>query len=87
MVIGIPAETSGGGNRAAITPGDVQTLLRHVHNVIVEIGARQKTGITDEEYSREDAQILSPREIDRNAELFIKVREYGMMHCNGDGHD
>lgn len=76
MVIGVPKEIKEGERRVALTPAGVHTLCRDGHRVLVEQGAGQGSGLQDEEYAREGAEILSSaEEVYRRAELVVKVKE------------
>ncbi len=76
MVIGVPREIKTAEKRVAITPQGVDALVSLGHKVIVEKGAGQGSGISDQEYKRAGAIILGePEEIWGRAELVLKVKE------------
>lgn len=76
MKIGIPKEIKPQENRVAIQPGGVQQLISHGHLVMVQKGAGEGSGFSDEQYIDAGAQIIE----DVNAlwaasEMIMKVKE------------
>jgi len=76
MKIGIPKEIKPQENRVAIQPGGVQQLISHGHMVMVQKGAGEGSGFSDEQYIEAGAQIIE----DVNAlwaasEMIMKVKE------------
>jgi alanine dehydrogenase len=76
MKIGIPKEIKPQENRVAIQPGGVQQLISHGHLVMVQKGAGEGSGFSDEQYIEAGAQIIE----DVNAlwaasEMIMKVKE------------
>jgi alanine dehydrogenase len=76
MVIGIPKEIKEGESRVALTPAGVQTLTREGHTILIETGAGQGSGFTDDEFAGQGAEIFSSKEIIfARADLIVKVKE------------
>ena len=76
MIVGIPKEIKTEEYRVAITPSGVHSLTSRGHKVIVEKGAGLASGITDEMYRGEGAEIVdSHDEIFERAEMILKVKE------------
>lgn len=75
MIIGVLKEIKEGENRVALTPAGAHTLVTDGHRVLVEKGAGKGSGIIDEEYTREGAEIVSCSHVYGNAELIVKVKE------------
>jgi alanine dehydrogenase len=76
MIIGVPKEVKEGENRVAITPAGVHALARKGHTVLVEKNAGRASGLSDDEYIREGAQIIpTNKKIFSGAELIVKVKE------------
>jgi alanine dehydrogenase len=76
MIVGVPKEIKEGENRVALTPAGVHTLVREGHTVLVEEGAGEGSGLTDDEYSREGAGLVpSGKRIFTKADLIVKVKE------------
>jgi alanine dehydrogenase len=76
MIIGVPKEIKEGENRVAMTPAGVRALVQKGHTVLFEENAGRASGLTDDEYVREGAQIYSTNEdIFYRAELIVKVKE------------
>nr|WP_321513473.1 alanine dehydrogenase [uncultured Pseudodesulfovibrio sp.] len=74
MIIGIPKEIKTLENRVSMTPGAVESLVRHGNTVLVEAGAGLGSGLTDEEYETAGASMVSAEEA-WGAEMVIKVKE------------
>jgi alanine dehydrogenase len=76
MLIGVPREIKDNENRVSTTPGGVAEYVHNGHSVIVEQGAGEGSGFSDEEYRRAGATI-APRHEDvfAQAEMIIKVKE------------
>lgn len=75
MRVGIPKERKDQEYRVGITPAGVMQLVEAGHEVLVEAGAGEGSGITDEEYARRGARITKdPAEV-WGADLVMKVKE------------
>ncbi|MBN1545428.1 MAG: alanine dehydrogenase [Syntrophaceae bacterium] len=75
MIIGVLKEIKEGENRIALTPAGAKTLKIDGHTVLVETDGGLGSGLTNEEYLREGAKLVSASEIYRRAELIVKVKE------------
>ena len=76
MVVGIPKEIKNNEFRVALVPAGVEALVEAGHQVVVETGAGQGTGIEDCEYQEAGAQILpSDVEVFAQADMIMKVKE------------
>ncbi|MCE9529975.1 MAG: alanine dehydrogenase [Planctomycetes bacterium] len=76
MIIGVPREIKSDEYRVAMIPVGVEELTRAGHKVLVQTGAGQGSGISDEAYSSSGADILSDADaIWNHAEMIIKVKE------------
>ncbi|HHY08637.1 MAG TPA: hypothetical protein GX530_09010 [Corynebacteriales bacterium] len=76
MIVGVPRETKDNEYRVAMVPAGVTALIDRGHKVLVEQGAGTGSGVSDEDYARAGAEILSdPREIWAKAELIMKIKE------------
>src|SRR5680860_424245 len=62
MLIGIPKEIKNNESRVAITPAGVHAFTLNGHQVVVEKSAGEGSGISDQEYINEGAQILDTAE-------------------------
>ncbi|WP_027882770.1 alanine dehydrogenase [Meiothermus rufus] len=74
MVIGVPKEIKTLENRVALTPGGAHSLVRRGHTVLVEQGAGLGSGISDAEYQKAGAELVSAAEA-WAADLVVKVKE------------
>lgn len=74
VVIGVPREIKADENRVAITPAGVMALAGHGHRVLVQSGAGEGSGFTDEDFRAAGAVMVS-REEAWGADLVLKVKE------------
>ena len=76
MLVGVPREIKRDEYRVAMLPVGVEELTKAGHRVLVESGAGQGSGISDDQYAIHGAEIVSSaEEIFRQAELVVKVKE------------
>lgn len=76
MIVGVPKEVKQDEYRVAMTPAGVEEMTRHGHQVLVEAGAGSGSGISDEQYVANGAEIVnSTPDIWARAELIVKVKE------------
>ena len=76
MIVGVPREIKPDEYRVAMLPSGVEELVRNGHRVLMEHGAGQGSGISDEQYSTNGAEIVAgPAAIFGQAELVVKVKE------------
>jgi len=76
MIIGIPKEIKDHEYRAGMTPASVVELVHHRHRVLVETGLGSGIGVSDEEYRRAGAEVLSdPADVYARSKLIVKVKE------------
>ncbi len=76
MKIGIPIEIKPQENRVAIQPGGVQQLVSHGHLVMIQNGAGEGSGFSDEQYIAAGAKIIDDvDELWKASEMIMKVKE------------
>jgi alanine dehydrogenase len=76
MIVGIPKEVKSHEYRVAILPVGVHELVKNGHQVLVEANAGVDSGITDDEYILEGAEIVAdPKHIFERSDMIIKVKE------------
>jgi alanine dehydrogenase len=75
MLIGLPKETKDNENRAGMTPGAVQALVKRGHQVLVQSGAGEGSSLSDEEYRSAGAEIVPYAEDAWAAQMVVKVKE------------
>jgi alanine dehydrogenase len=73
MIVGVPKEIKADEYRVAMIPVGVEELTRTGHKVLIQAGAGQGSGITDEEYAANGAEIVN--EVWSKADLVVKVKE------------
>jgi alanine dehydrogenase len=76
VIVGVPAEVKPDEYRVAITPIGIRELTEHGHEVVVQAGAGQGSGIGDDDYRAQGARIAptSP-DVFAEAELVLGVKE------------
>ncbi|VEG42921.1 alanine dehydrogenase [Mycolicibacterium flavescens] len=76
MRVGIPTEIKNNEYRVAITPAGVAELVHCGHEVIIEAGAGDGSAISDADFKRAGAQLItSADQVWAEAELLLKVKE------------
>ena len=76
MIVGVPKEVKTDEYRVAMTPVGVEELTRTGHGVLIENGAGQGSGISDEQYTQHGAEIVpNATTIWNRADLIVKVKE------------
>ena len=76
MIIGVPKEIKAQEDRVAMSPAGVDACVRAGHTILIESGAGNGSGFTDEEYLRAGATILrSAKEVFEKAEMIVHVNE------------
>jgi alanine dehydrogenase len=74
-VVGVPKEIKAHESRVALIPVGVEELTRAGHRVLIQFGAGQGSGISDEQYAQNGARIVSAEEVWAHADLVVKVKE------------
>lgn len=76
MIVGVPKEIKADEYRVAMLPVGVETLTQAGHQVLVQVGAGQGSGITDQQYASSGATLVAdPTAIWDKADLIVKVKE------------
>ncbi|HEY6565479.1 MAG TPA: alanine dehydrogenase, partial [Pirellulaceae bacterium] len=76
MIVGVPKETKKDEYRVAMIPAGVEELVRRGHHVLVETHAGVGSGISDDEYAEQGAEIAAhAADVFARAELIVKVKE------------
>jgi alanine dehydrogenase len=76
MIVGVPKEVKTDEYRVAMTPVGVEELTRTGNQVLIEAGAGQGSGISDEQYSDCGAEIVgSCAPIWQKSDMIVKVKE------------
>ena len=76
MIVGVPREIKQDEYRVGMIPVGVEELIRAGHRVLIEKGAGQGSGLSDEEYARVGGEIVgTPDEVFARAEMIVKVKE------------
>ncbi|WP_437588947.1 alanine dehydrogenase [Sorangium sp. So ce1000] len=75
MLVGVPKEIKTREYRVGMTPAGVRALVGHGHKVLVETGAGEGSGISDEAYGRAGALIARSAAEAWSADMVVKVKE------------
>lgn len=75
MIIGVPKEIKNNESRVGMTPGTVISYRNAGHEVLVETGAGQDIGFSDDDYRQSGARIVLTAEEAWSAEMVVKVKE------------
>ena len=76
MRVGVPAEIKDHEDRVGLVPSSVAELVHHGHEVLIEHGAGENAGLTDEQYVAAGARIVPDAEsVFAQSEMIVKVKE------------
>ncbi|MBI4444407.1 MAG: alanine dehydrogenase [Acidobacteria bacterium] len=76
MQIGVPKELKDGEHRVGLVPAGAHELVESGHLVLVQKGAGQGSGFTDEEYASAGATLVPmAAELYERSEIIVKVKE------------
>ena len=76
MIVGVPKEIKQDEYRVALMPVGAEELTRAGHKVLIQAGAGHGSGISDEQYAANGAEIVASRRRDlARADLIVKVKE------------
>jgi len=75
MIIGVPKEIKTAENRVGATPAGVDALVKAGHKVLVEKGAGEGSGFSNEEYRQAGAEIVPTAADAWGAEMVLKIKE------------
>jgi len=86
MQIGVPRETMPGEARVALAPDVIPQLVKFGHRVMVERGAGDRAGFTDESYRAAGAQIVDdPATLYAAAEMVLKIQRPSIAGTGAPG--
>ena len=75
MIIGVPKEIKVEEFRVGLTPVGARELAGSGHTVLVETGAGEGSGFSDDEYRKAGADISARESVFEQADLIVKVKE------------
>src|SRR6204780_2328564 len=75
MIIGVPKEIKTREYRVGMTPAGVRILTSRGHRVLVERGAGEGSGIPDDAYAGQGAEIATAAAEVWGADMVVKVKE------------
>ena len=77
MIVAVPRESAPGEKRVALIPAMVPLLIKAGLEVLVQSGAGQAAGFSDEQYLQKGAKVAPSREDAFAADLLLQVRTAG----------
>lgn len=82
MRIGVPTEIKDHEYRVGLVPASVSVLVEAGHEVLVQAGAGDGSGFTDEEYTSVGAKLADSAErVYGDSEMIVKVKEPLLPEC------
>jgi alanine dehydrogenase len=82
MRIGVPKEIKVHEYRVGLIPASVREAVAHGHDILVQSGAAERMGISDDYYRNAGAKIaMSAEEVFEKADLIVKVKEPQPKEC------
>lgn len=76
MLVGVPKEVKNNEYRVALTPAGADAMSQAGHDVLVQAGAGEESGFTDDFYKTAGARVVdSAEEVWSRAEMILKVKE------------
>jgi alanine dehydrogenase len=76
MIVGILKEIKAEENRVCMSPGGVEFMRQHGHQILVEKNAGKASGFGNATYKNAGAEIVdSPRDIFKRAKMIMRVKE------------
>jgi alanine dehydrogenase len=82
MLLGVPKEIKTHEYRVGLTTGSVLELVHHGHQVIVQSGAGEGIGLSDDMYREAGAEVVpTAAEVFERAEMVVKVKEPQPAEC------
>lgn len=82
MIIGVPKEIKDSEYRVGLTPAGANELIRHGHEVLIEIHAGDGIGFSNEAYAEVGAKIIkTAAEVYKTSDMIVKVKEPQQDEC------
>jgi alanine dehydrogenase len=86
MIIGVPTEIKTKEFRVGMTPAGVAVLKNAGHKILIEKGAGNGSGLTDDEYKAAGAELVTQADVWGKADMVVKVKEpiaseFGLMRA------
>ncbi len=76
MIIGVPKEIKSDEYRVGMVPGGAEKLVERGHCILLERGAGEGSGISDEDYVSVGVEVVpTAAEIFERADMVVKVKE------------
>ena len=76
MIVGVLKEIKAEENRVCMSPGGVEFMRQHGHQILVEKNAGKASGFSNSNYIKAGAEIVdSPADIFKRAKIIMRVKE------------
>jgi alanine dehydrogenase len=76
MIVGVLKEIKAEENRVCMSPGGVEFMRQHGHQVLVEKNAGKASGFGNASYKKAGAEVVdSPKDIFKRAKMIMRVKE------------
>lgn len=75
MIVGVPKEVKDNEYRVGMVPAGVKALTEAGHKVLVEEGAGEGSGISNDEYRQAGGTLTACEKVWSQAEMIVKVKE------------
>jgi alanine dehydrogenase len=76
MIVGVLKEIKTEENRVCMSPGGVEFMRQHGHQILVEKNAGKASGFSNSNYTKAGAEIVdSPADIFKRAKIIMRVKE------------
>ncbi len=76
LIVGVPKEIKDNENRVAVVPSGAMAIADHGHTVLVEKGAGEGSGISDQDYASVGATIVEDAaDVWARADMIMKIKE------------
>ena len=76
MIVGVLKEIKAEENRVCMSPGGVEFMQQHGHQILVEKNAGKASGFTNASYEKAGAEIIdSAKDIFKRAQMIMRVKE------------
>ena len=76
MIVGILKEIKAEENRVCMSPGGVEFMQQHGHQILVEKNAGKASGFTNASYEKAGAEVIdSAKDIFKRAQMIMRVKE------------
>jgi len=77
LTVGVPQENFPGENRVGLIPAGAASLIKAGLPIVVESGAGEAAGFSDDEYIKQGAEVANRQKVFDSADILLQVRTAG----------